>query len=235
MDSKIKKTYKSLNAVLIACGIICLICYDIIGGLWLKGVTSSWFFILGCVNLYFNHRNHSAAGFPVLMATGLCFGMCADVFLGIWFIAGLLVFALGHVMYLLAFCKLEKFRLRDFCYILPVSAFAIYFVTGTPFVQVDDPFMQKMLILYALIIGAMLGKAISNYFRCKVTSRLVIMVSSILFMFSDLILAIDMFGTSSRLTWILCSYSYWPAQHMLALSLLLFGLQENAKTHPISE
>ena len=231
MDSKIKH----LNALLITCGMICLICYDIFGGLWLKGVTSSWFFIVGCINLYFNHHNNTLTGFPVLMATGLCFGMCADIFLGIWFIVGLLVFALGHIMYLLAFCKLEKLRLRDLRFILPIAAFTVFFVTGTPFIQVDDPFMQKMLILYALIISAMLGKAISIYFSCKTTSRLVIMISSILFMFSDLVLAIDMFGTANRLTWILCSYSYWPAQHMLALSLLLYALQANTKTHPISE
>ena len=35
-----------------------------------------------------------------------------------------------------------------------------------------------------------------------------------------MMLAIDMFGHPSRLTWILCSYSYWPAQNILAHSLL---------------
>jgi len=32
-------------------------------------------------------------------------------------------------------------------------------------------------------------------------------------------IAIDMFGNGSRLTWILCSYNYWPAQNILAYAM----------------
>ena len=46
-----------------------------------------------------------------------------------------------------------------------------------------------------------------------------VFAGSVLFWFSDLMLLIDMFGTPSRMTWILCSYSYWPAQNLLAHAL----------------
>jgi hypothetical protein len=69
----------------------------------------------------------------------------------------------------------------------------------------------------------MLGKAIANLIREPSLFRWLLAIGSVLFWFSDLILAIDLFGQSSRLTWILCSYSYWPAQNILAHALFHAG------------
>ena len=88
--------------------------------------------------------------------------------------------------------------------------------------------MQKMLILYALIIGAMLGKAISNLRAAPGTCRRLLVVGSVMFWFPDMMLAVDMFGTASRLTWILCSYSYWPAQNLLAHALFHLPREDRA-------
>ena len=65
----------------------------------------------------------------------------------------------------------------------------------------------------------MTGKALSNLQGSRKTSRKVIAIAGVLFLFSDLMLAVDMFGEASRLTWILCSYTYWPAQNLLAHSM----------------
>ncbi|MBR4411226.1 MAG: hypothetical protein IKT31_07890 [Firmicutes bacterium] len=56
-------------------------------------------------------------------------------------------------------------------------------------------------------------------------------MAGVLFLFSDLMLAVDMFGVASRLTWILCSYTYWPAQNLLAHSMyhLINEAQEETK------
>lgn len=145
--------------------------------------------------------------------------MCADVLLGIVFFAGVGVFALGHVFYLVAFYFLERFRLRDLVMSLPAAAVSIFLVVGTPWIHVEDPVMRAILIVYALIISAMLGKAVSNLVSQSDTFRWLLAIGSIMFWFSDLILLMDMFGTSSRLTWILCSYSYWPTQNILAHAL----------------
>ena len=214
------KKLKQANIILLTCAAACLVYYDIAGGLWLKGVTSSWFVLLGGLNLWAARKQDGTRlRFLVLMETGLLCGMCADVLLGIAFFAGVGVFALGHILYLAAFCSLEKFRLRDLKIIIPLALLSVLFVTATPWISVEDPILQKLLPCYALIISAMLGKAIANLIRRPNLFRWLLAIGSILFWFSDLILAIDMFGQSSRLTWILCSYSYWPAQNILAHSL----------------
>lgn len=215
-----KKSLLKINYVLLICAMACLLCYDIFGGLWLKGVTSSWFMLLGAVNLW-NARKleRKRLRFFVLMEVGLFCGMCADVLLGMVFFAGVGVFALGHVLYLVAFYTLEKFSRKDLWIMAPVAVISVFVVVGTPWITVEDPFMKKLLLGYALVISAMLGKAISNLTSQPSLARWLLAIGSILFWFSDLMLAVDMFGQSSRLIWILCSYSYWPAQNLLAHSL----------------
>lgn len=64
-----------------------------------------------------------------------------------------------------------------------------------------------------------LGKASSNLSLNKNISRKLIFLGSAMFWFSDVMLAIDIFGEGGRITWILCSYTYWLAQNILAFSL----------------
>jgi hypothetical protein len=214
------KSLKYTNIILLACALACLVCYDIFGGLWLKGVTSSWFVLLGAVNLWSARKAEGKRlRFFLLMEAGLFCGMCADVLLGVAFFAGVGVFALGHVLYLVAFYTLEKFSRQDLWIIAPLAAVSMFVVTGTPWITVADPVLQKLLLGYAVIISAMLGKAISNLIRHPGPARWLLAIGSVMFWFSDLMLAIDMFGQASRLTWILCSYTYWPAQNLLAHSL----------------
>ena len=212
-----KRSLLRANIALLIGAMACLVCYDIFGGLWLKGVTSSWFVVLGAVNLLGNREGNRK--FAWLMVLGLFCGMCADVLLGVAFYAGVAVFALGHVLYLAAFLALERFRVRDLVFMIPLAAVSMFVVVGTPWIRVEDPTMKGLLLGYALIISAMLGKALSNLKAKPCAFRWLLAVGSVLFWFSDLMLAIDLFGQPSRLVWILCSYSYWPAQNLLAHSL----------------
>ena len=115
------------------------------------------------------------------------------------------------------------------CIILPIAAASVYIVTGTPYIQIRDPLLKKLLLAYAVIIACMLGKAVSNLTLRRSVSRWLVMLGSIMFWFSDLMLAIDMFGEGNRLTWILCSYMYWPAQNILAFSLFHFVNETGGK------
>ena len=215
-----RQTIKKCNIILMICAMACLVYYDIAGGLWLKGVTSGWFVVLGGVNLWAaRDLERKQLRFFLLMEAGLVCGMCADVLLGLVFFAGVGVFALGHIFYLAAFYSLEKFHLRDLRFILPLAAVSMFVVVGTPWITVTDPSLRNLLLGYAVIISAMLGKAWSNLFCDPSPYRWILAVGSVLFWFSDLMLAIDMFGQPSRLVWILCSYSYLPTQSMLAHSL----------------
>ena len=220
MKADLKKNFFILNLLIFAGAMACLVFYDYHGGLWLKGVTSLWFCGLGSVNLiYAQKTGMKKRKILYVMGTALFIGMAADVLLGIEFMVGVAAFALGHVIYMAAFFSMEKPRKKDLLFILPVAAIALFAVTGTPFIQVDDPFMEKMLLAYAVIISCMTGKSLSNLQLSRKTSRKVIAIAGALFLFSDLMLAVDMFGEASRLTWILCSYTYWPAQNLLAHSM----------------
>lgn len=220
MSNGIEKKFYIANILIFIGAIACLIYYDYQGGLWLKGVTSAWFFIHGLINLLYA-RKIKLIGFKVLyiLEFGLFLGMVADVLLGIEFMIGVVAFALGHVFYIIAFNLIEKPRFKDLIFVIPICAISIFVVIGTPYITVEDPIMKKVLIAYAIIISWMLGKAISNFIAKRSRFTAIVAVGSILFLFSDLMLAVDMFGTSSRLVWILCSYTYWPAQNLLAQSM----------------
>ncbi len=223
-----QKPLKLANITLLVCAALCLICYDIFGGLWLKGVTSSWFVILGGVNLWAARKLRGRQRlFFLLMEAGLFSGMCADVLLGIVFFAGVGAFALGHVLYLAAFHTLEKPCLRDLWITAPLAAISVFAVVGTPWINVEDPVLRKLLLGYALIIAAMLGKSLSNLCSRPCLYRWLLAIGSIMFWVSDLALAVSMFGQSSRLAWILCSYNYWPGQNILAHALF-HALQTSA-------
>lgn len=209
---------KYANIILLVCAAVSLVCYDIFGGLWLKGLTSCWFVILGAINLW-AARHASRLRLFVLIEVGLICGMFADVMLSVAFFVGVGLFALGHILYLAAFCSQEKMRMLDLWLFLPPAAVAIFMIVGTPWVHVDDPLLLKIVIVYGLIISAMLAKAVSNQIYRPSTAHLLLAIGSALFWFSDLMLLIDMFGQSSRLTWIFCSYCYWPAQNITAHAL----------------
>lgn len=220
MINPVQKKFRIANIILLVCAAVCLVCYDIFRGVWLKGFTSLWFVLLGATNLFYARKADINNKKPVyFIFAGLVLGMCADVLLAVFFEVGIAAFALGHVMYLAAFYIVQKPRKTDFAIAIPVAAVSILVITGTPFITVEDGFIQKFLIVYAVIISFMLGKAVSNFFAEKTVARFIIAASSVLFWFSDLMLAIDMFGTPGRLVWILCSYTYWPAQNLIAHSL----------------
>lgn len=215
-----QKYGKLLNLALFACCVISLVVYDMLGGLWRKGLTSGFFLLMGLLNLHFaREAGLRDMRYPRLIVLGLFFGACADVLLGVRFYLGVASFALGHICYLLGFYSLEKPGWRDWKFILPIGVLSLYLVAGTPFIRVEDPVMKPLLLGYAGIIAAMLGKAAANLTAEKSVSRRLTLLGSAMFWVSDLVLAVDMFGESSRLTWIFCSYVYWPAQCVQAYAL----------------
>lgn len=220
MEMREKRIFHIINLVLLGCAIGCLICYDLAGGLWLKGVTSGWFVLLGIVNLVYAWRKGlEKKSYLYFIVAGLFLGMCADVLLGVVFVLGILSFALGHICYLAAFYTRERFCLRDVLIILPIAAVSVVAVTGTPYIRIVDPMLRGMLIAYAVIIAGMLGKAVSNLSRRKSLAGWLMLLGSGMFWFSDLMLAFNMFGTGGALAGLLCTYTYWPAQNILAYAM----------------
>lgn len=217
-----KKGFIIANVILATICVILDIFYIIYGGLLLKGITSLFFVLIGITNLvYACIRKSSRISFAIIMVIGLVFAMSGDIGLNIDFITGAALFAIGHIFYFVAYTTIHKFRLRDFipaaCIFVPCLILLL-----TPIFDFGSVIMQVVCICYALIISCMVGKAASNYLSYKSGLNLVILIGSVLFCFSDLALVFDMFSTvfPPLLTEILCLGTYYPAECVLAYSIL---------------
>lgn len=214
-----KNRVKRLNAVLFGASVILCVVYRLVGGLWLKAITSSSFAVLGIVNvMYLLKRGCDRKAFPLWLVAGLVLSVAADVSLNVVFLVGAAVFALAHGCYVIAYCALQRLRLRD----LPVMALGAavsLLVVHSPLFQIADPFMKGFVSVYGLIIGCMLGKAAANYLRKKKRLQLLVLVGSAMFWFSDLMLAWELFAGGGYFADTLCLFTYFPGQAVLASSL----------------
>lgn len=225
---RVRETFWVWNLVLLALAMAWLVYYDRTGGLWRKGVASGWFVLLGAVNLLYARKiGCKTLRFPLLAELALFLTMAADVLLGIHFMLGTAVFAVGHLAYFAAFCALEKFSRRDLGVTAVIGAVSLFLVLGTPLIQVEDPAMQVLLAVYAVVISCMLGKAIGNLRRSPSRTRWLLAIGGGLFWFSDLMLALNMFGSGGHTAGTLCLYTYWPGQNLLAHALFHYA-NENA-------
>lgn len=220
MTEKVWARLHALNLLLLALALYGVVYYQQHGGLLLKGVTSAWFVLSGLVNMIIALKARvQKRAFPCLVALGLVMGLCADVLLGVKFLLGVGFFALGHVLYLAAFFVIDRPRLCDLAAILPLTALSLFFALGTDLITIRQPLLKMLLPCYAALLGCMLGKVVSMFFRQKNAFGLLTLLGCALFWFSDLMLAISMFGRGGRVFSLLCTFTYWPGQSILAYAL----------------
>ena len=236
MSSSLDKLMHGLNFLLLIGSIVCLIDYALPGGWTTKGMTSSWFVMIGLLNLRYAIKERiSKIIFVNIMVIGLILGMLADVMLGKNFILGIVLFALGHVAYLIGFFFRRNLKKKDFVLCIPFMILSVIAVVGTPFIQVQDPLLERMLIGYAIIIGIMAGKAISNYLTEKNLTNKLMMFGAAMFWFSDLMLAVNMFGSGGEISSLLCCFTYWPGQCILAYALYHYVRERKKREEIIHE
>ena len=219
----VKRCFFLGNIILLLLALNCLIYYDHRGHLWLKGVTSSWFVLIGAVNLiYAAIRKVKGWKFLALMELGLVLAATADVLLTVQFIVGVIVLALGHISCFAAFCNLKKFSYRDLYLALSIMAVSGLILVFTLSVHIYGNSMKILVGIYVVVISLMLGKALGNVRSKKSLSIVLMAAGAMLFWFSDLMLALNMFGNGGRLTSLLCLYTYWPGQYMIGFSVYFF-------------
>ena len=222
----VNRLYFILNTVLFFCGLFSTVCYDQFGGLWLKGVTSGWFVLIGIVNIVFVCKSDKkTAGFPAMMMVGLSLCWIADIVLNITFIPGALIFAIGHVFYFIAYSRLINFEKRDLIPSVIIFICAASLVLFVPIFDFGILLMQYIILGYALIISLMVGKAISNMRREKTPLTKLIVFGSILFFFSDLMLLLCYFAGAPQITDSLCLFTYYPGQYLLAHSIYRYAVK----------
>ena len=191
------------------------------GALWVKALTSAGFVALGLINLIYalkTKTNHKK--FAVIMFVGLVFGMLGDILLEIEFITGAILFAVGHVMYFISYCFLQKFDYKDIIVWLLIFVPSMLFIILAPIFNFGGNLLKILCVFYALFISCMLGKSIMNLIKKRSVLNVLLCVGSVLFFFSDLMLLFDVFANMSFWAVILCLGTYYPAQCLLAFSLI---------------
>lgn len=218
-----KKKFLILNVFFIIVEFILLFTYREIGGVALKGITSGGFVVIGAVNLIYAKISKSiGTAFPALIFAGLFSSMLGDVILNYNFMVGALIFALGHIFYLIAFCVRNKFENRDSIPSMILFIGAAALLTLTPYFDFGGNLMLGVCIFYSLIISLMAGKAISAFLKDRSTINLVILIGAVLFSFSDVMLVFNVFGGAPRIADTLCLFSYWPGQTVIAFSVYMY-------------
>lgn len=216
-----KKSAYILNSIFLLAIIILDIFYIVNGGIILKSITSACFFMLGVINLIFVLRMKTEKiKFSILLLVGLFFAMLGDILLEINFIVGAIFFAIGHIFYFISFCWLERFKWTDLIFGFVIFIPSVLVITLYPHFDFGGVVMEVLCVFYALVISLMVGKAVSTYIAKKSLSRLIIMIGTILFFFSDLMLLFNVFSSVSSAFGVLCLVTYYPAEFLLAFSIL---------------
>ncbi len=188
----------------------------------LKCICSGSFALLGVINLVYAlvTRGRSTA-FYVTMSLGLILAFLGDYLINKDFIIGAATFALGHICFVVAYCVLEPIRGLDCAVSGGIFAAAAAFLLFCPLLEFGQPIFKVVCLVYALIISAMLGKAVGNFLRERSLYTGITALASALFFFSDLMLVLDWFIGLWSWTDHACMGTYYPALCLLALSMLL--------------
>jgi uncharacterized membrane protein YhhN len=159
-------------------------------------------------------------GYTTWIATGLVFSLGGDVALmfksGRAFVAGLVLFLLAHIIYVIAFTVPNGFHPQDLVVglVLLVVGVAVYRYLRPGLGPMNVP-----VILYMLVICLMVNRAISTFFgdAFSTTQGWLITLGAILFWLSDLVLAVNRFRRPIRRE-AMGLYLYYGGQLLIALS-----------------
>ena len=187
----------------------------------LKSLASSVFVIIGVLNLIFAILIKTKLMFPIMMSLGLIFAMLGDIILNIEFIAGAVLFGVGHIFFFIAYLFLEKFSWKDLLISAIIFIPSMLFILLAPIFNFNSDLMVAVAVIYALIISLMTGKAISNLVKNRSLQNIIIAVGSIMFFLSDLMLLLGRFAGLPVVS-IICLVLYYPAEFLLAFSILIY-------------
>lgn len=218
---KNKKIILGVNVALILAVFVGNYFYHTVGGLLIKTLCSGGFALIGLLNLAYAELTEKEKNFPVSMAIGLFLAMLGDVAINLNFVIGAALFALGHVCYFVSYCLLAKLKKTDLFVCGGIFLCTALFLLLCPLLDFGDAVKKVVCFVYALIISLMAGKAIANFFRRRDLLTLVLLVGSILFFFSDLMLLFNMFMGAGKWASTLCMATYYPAECSLAFSSLV--------------
>lgn len=154
-----------------------------------------------------------------LIIIGLIFCLGGDVLLMLpakYFIAGLVSFLIGHLLYIAAFISSGGFHLA-LVWLIPLAAYGIIFY------RMLAPGLGKMrgpVIVYILAILTMAWQAGGRWSASNSAGTLLAAGGAILFVISDSFLAYARFRYKFAANRIVVLSTYWSAQWLIAYSVL---------------
>ena len=228
---KISKVYLGINILSIIIILYHSVIYQTHGyTALLKVSTSAMFVMLGLINLsYAFISKQKNIKFYMFMSLGLAFACLGDYLILSNFVFGAGSFALGHVLFVIAYCFVSKIKKLDLLFSICLYIGCLIFLLGCPLLNFDDNVFKIVCIIYALIISLMVGKALGNYINNKNYATLTIVLSSVVFFFSDLMLVLGWFVKDIEWADNVCLGTYFPALTFLAFSMLLMSFVNDKK------
>ena len=228
---KISKVYLGINILSIIIILYHSVLYQTHGyTALLKVSTSAMFVMLGLINLsYAFISKQKNIKFYMFMSLGLAFACLGDYLILSNFVYGAGSFALGHILFVIAYCFVSKIKKLDLLFSLCLYIGCLIFLLGCPLLNFDNNVFKIVCIIYALIISLMVGKALGNFINNKNYATLTIVLSSVVFFFSDLMLVLGWFVKDIEWADNVCLGTYFPALTFLAFSMLLMSFVNEKK------
>ena len=186
-----------INIVLSWTVMIFAFLFLITGNLLAKTAASICFAAIGVMNFIITgKRLKEYRAFSLLILCGLFVAMSGDVVINYSFIVGAALFAVGHILFFAAQCKLcrkeDRNRIRDI--VCGISLFAVnMLIMFLAPIEIRSETTTAVCAAYAAIISIMTGKAISNFIADKKPVFRLMLLGTVLFMVSDILLVLYVF------------------------------------------
>lgn len=205
--------------------------------LYFKTFSSVMFTILGILSLYtliLNSQkltdNRLIGGF--FMVLGLIVCMVGDIILGLpklaetndstpIIVGGASWFFTGHVLYCTTLIVLFGISLPVIALIIPLSI--LYTFVNRKIGKLDYKNLTAGVLLYSIIESLSLALCIVAAIKSFSVAALILTIGFTLFYISDMVLMHNYFGEKRRMISILCHATYYPAQILIALSILFLA------------
>jgi uncharacterized membrane protein YhhN len=167
---------------------------------------------------------HPVPAYYHYLLVGLIFCLIGDVCLALpqkkAFMGGLAAFLIGHVFYIFGFLSLTQ--INEW---ISTGALIIFVMSGSIFFWLR-PHLKSMLIpvlLYILVITVMASGAWAVFWKSsfQISGRMLILVGSLCFYFSDLFVARNKFIKEEYRNRLIGLPFYYSGQFLLAFSIAL--------------
>jgi uncharacterized membrane protein YhhN len=169
------------------------------------------------ISLAWERAIGSSQAYGYLIITGLCFGLMGDVLLMLprnRLRQGMVAFAAGHVLYIIAFAWGTK------TFPLPVLAGLLGY--GAAVFLFLSPLLGRMrwpVLVYIGVICLMAWLAVSRHLTLLDQKSLLPLIGGFLFLISDSVNAVKRFRKPFQLAEVLVLAPYFAAQLLFALSI----------------